>query len=98
VESQAAAAAWVRVRAVRAMTGHGMMDGRHQSGWIFDACHDRIAPGDVVIASYRGTPSSRFEVLSDDGTGMFMVRDPDGRERPMRPSNLLNVAERIERP
>jgi hypothetical protein len=71
--------------------------GRVESGYIFDRCHDELQPGDVVIADYRGRPDCRFEVLSDTGTGMYMFRDPDGVERPMRPSTMLSLAKRIER-
>jgi hypothetical protein len=68
-----------------------------RDGFLIDACHDELAPGDVVIADYRGRPDCRFEVLSDDGRGMFRFRDPDGVERPMRPSTMLNLAKRVER-
>lgn len=71
--------------------------GETASGFVLDGCHDEISPGDVVIASYRGRPSCRFEVLRDDGRGMYVIRDPDGVERPMRPSTLLAVADRVER-
>jgi hypothetical protein len=53
-----------------------------QGGFLIDACHDQLAPGDVVIADYRG---------------MFRFRDPDGVERPMRPSTMLKRAKRVER-
>jgi hypothetical protein len=68
-----------------------------QGGFLIDACHDELAPGDVVIADYRGRPDCRFVVLSDDGRGMFRFRDPDGVERPMRPSTMLKLAKRVER-
>jgi hypothetical protein len=67
------------------------------SGFRIDACHDQIKPGDVVVTNYRGNPEGRFEVLSDTGTGMFMFRDPDGVERPMRPATILSGNARIIR-
>lgn len=67
------------------------------SGFMIDACHDDIKPGDVIIADYRGRPDCRFEVLHDAGGGMWQFRDPDGVERPMRPSTMLRLAKRVER-
>jgi hypothetical protein len=77
--------------------GFGEFGGKVESGFVFDRCHDQLKAGDVVIADYRGRSACRFEVLSDDGTGMFMFRDPDGVERPMRPSTMLGLAIRVER-
>lgn len=74
------------------MAKHGMLNGATKSGWVLDACHDRVTAGDVVIADFRGTPDQRFEVLEDDGRGMFRVRRPDGSESPMRPSTILTCA------
>lgn len=74
-----------------------MLDGKTESGFVFDRCHAEIKAGDVIIAEYRGRPESRFEVLYDRNDGMFQFRDPDGNERPMRPSTMLSVMDRIER-
>ena len=74
-----------------------MLNGRITAdGFILDACHDRVQAGTAFIADFRGTPDQRFEVLEDDGRGMFRVRRPDGSESPMRPSTILNVAKRFE--
>jgi hypothetical protein len=61
-----------------------------EGGFLVDACHGEVGPGDVFVASYRGRAGSRFVVVSDDGRGMFRFRDPDGVERPMRPSTMLS--------
>lgn len=76
---------------------YGMLNGKVENGYVFDRCHDQLKPGDVIIADYRGRPNCQFEVLRDTGSGMFQFRDPDGVERPMRPSTMLNVATRIIR-
>lgn len=73
-----------------------MLDGKTESGWVLDRCHDEIKVGDVFIADYRGTPDQRFTVLKDDRTGTLLVRRPDGAESLMRPSTILNAAKRIE--
>lgn len=67
------------------------------SGWVNDPCHGDVKVGDIVYAKFLGEPSQRFEVLSDTGTGMYVVRRPDGTEAPMRPRTILGVAERIVR-
>lgn len=67
------------------------------SGWVFDACHDQIKPGDAFIANYRGTPGQRFEVLEDMGTGLLKMRRPDGEESLIRPAHIVSVADRIIR-
>jgi hypothetical protein len=59
------------------------------SGFMLDRCHDQTGPGDVFVSEYRGRSGERFVVLSDDGNGMYRFRDPDGVERPMRPSTML---------
>lgn len=75
-----------------------MLDGKTTTeGFVLDRCHDQVKAGDVVIAPFRGTPAQRFEVLADDGRGMFEVRRPNESISPMRPSTILAVAERIER-
>jgi hypothetical protein len=61
-----------------------------EGGFLIDACHDQVSPGDVFIASYRGQTGSRFVVLSDDRGGMFRFRDPAGVERPIRPSTMFS--------
>lgn len=68
-----------------------------EGGFLIDACHDELSPGDVVIRNYRGNPDGRFTVLHDAGGGMWQFRDPDGVERPMRPSTMLQDNPRIER-
>lgn len=68
------------------------------SGYVLDDCHDQIKAGDAFIASYRGTPGQRFEVLEDMGTGLFKMRRPDGEESLIRPAHILSVADRIIRP
>jgi hypothetical protein len=77
--------------------GQMAFGGEERSGYVLDACHDHVQVGDVYIADYRGTPDQRFEVLEDDGTGLFRVRRPDAETSLMRPSTILNVAKRIER-
>jgi hypothetical protein len=74
-----------------------MLDGKTESGWILDACHDQLKVGDIFVADYRGTPDQRFEILEDDRTGTLRVRRPDGEVSLMRPSTILKVAKRIER-
>lgn len=68
-----------------------------ESHFVLDACHDRVRVGDIVIASYRGAAAQRFEILADDGGGLFKVRRPDGEQSLMRPSTILSVADHIIR-
>lgn len=78
------------------MTGHTQLSGRTRSGWVLDACHERVKVGMVFIADYRGTPDQEFTVVGDRGTGLFEVRRPDGDVGLMRPSTILNVATQIK--
>lgn len=65
--------------------------------YVFDADHDRLKPGMVVLAKYRGHVGP-FVVLADLGTGLLQLRDPAGKERPMRPSTMLACAIEIGTP
>jgi hypothetical protein len=71
----------------------GAFNGRVESGFILDACHDELAPGDVFIVDYRDQGPTEFTVLYDRGGGLWQFRTPDG-DRPMRPSTILNVGTR----
>jgi hypothetical protein len=76
--------------------GDHLMINTVRSGFVYDRCHNDLKPGDVVIAQYRGDPEGRFTVLYERQS-MWQIRDPDGVERPMRPSTLLKGAVRVER-
>lgn len=65
--------------------------------WVRDPRRSEIAPGDVVIATFRGEDDARFEVVGETVGHMLNVRRPDGSVAPMRPSTILAAAKRIER-